>query len=202
MVTTGKDERHMRPAETTNKGGKAKINNIYDNRYLIFTYLCIRMKPSHRTNLLLACCILLLTILCWMSISQPLRFDKERSRRETAVKQRLLQIREAETAYLKTHRKYTDSFDTLVAGGFLADSVQYIPYGGGKRFTLATTVAAGKSDAGIPLMECGAAYSDYLDGLDPAKIADITRKANDNGMYAGLKIGDLTTANDNAGNWE
>ena len=30
----------------------------------------------------------------------------------------------------------------------------------------------------------------------------MTRQAEEAGQYAGLKIGDLTTANDNAGNWE
>lgn len=51
-------------------------------------------------------------------------------------------------------------------------------------------------------MECGATYDDYLQGLDPQEIERLTREANDNGKFAGLKIGDLTTPDNNAGNWE
>ena len=50
-------------------------------------------------------------------------------------------------------------------------------------------------------MECGAAYEDFLDGLDENAIQEITEQANYSGEYPGLKIGDITTDNNNAGNW-
>ena len=160
------------------------------------------MKSSFRTNVLLSACVLLLLLLCWGSVSAPLRFARQRQKREAVVKERLLQIRQAQAAYLRATGSYAASLRTLVAGGYMADSVQYIPYAGGKRFELSTTVMAGRSGRNVPLMECGATYADYLRGMDATEIDNMTRQAEEAGQYAGLKIGDLTTANDNAGNWE
>ena len=50
-------------------------------------------------------------------------------------------------------------------------------------------------------MECGAEYGDFLDGLDEESIQEVTDKANYAGEYPGLKIGDITTDNNNAANW-
>ena len=46
-----------------------------------------------------------------------------------------------------------------------------------------------------------AAYEDYLDGLDEEAIMNVTEEANYAGRFPGLKIGDITKDNDNAGNW-
>ena len=54
----------------------------------------------------------------------------------------------------------------------------------------------------MPLMECGAQYQQYLNGLDENSIANLVEAANEAGLYPGLKIGDLITPNNNAGNWE
>ena len=51
-------------------------------------------------------------------------------------------------------------------------------------------------------MECGATYNTYLQGLDENSIREITEEANERGEYPGMKFGDITTPNDNAGNWE
>ena len=42
----------------------------------------------------------------------------------------------------------------------------------------------------------------HLSGLDENSIANLIEEANNAGRYPGLKIGDITTPNDNAGNWE
>lgn len=93
------------------------------------------MKPSLRTNGLLSACVLLLLVLCWASVSAPLRFARQRQQREAVVKERLLLIRQAQAAYLRAKGSYAADLHTLVAGGYMADSVQYIPYAGGKRFS-------------------------------------------------------------------
>lgn len=51
-------------------------------------------------------------------------------------------------------------------------------------------------------MECGAEYKTYLQGLDKGMTDNLTEEAEAEGRYPGLKIGDLTTPNDNDGNWE
>lgn len=54
----------------------------------------------------------------------------------------------------------------------------------------------------VSLMECGAPYQTYLQGLDEQAIATLIEDATKSGTYPGLKIGDLKTNNNNAGNWE
>jgi hypothetical protein len=53
-----------------------------------------------------------------------------------------------------------------------------------------------------PLMQCGARYDEYLYGMDEKQIEQLIVKATIYGHYPGLKIGDINTPNNNAGNWE
>lgn len=153
-------------------------------------------------NHLLAFLAAALAAVCVMSICSPLRFDKERDAREQAVKERLVKIRHAEERYRKANGVYAGDFSLLTGSGFLADSLQYIPFTDNKRFDLTATTLTGKSGRQVPLMECGAKYNDYLSGLDENSTANLIEEANNAGRYPGLKIGDITTPNDNAGNWE
>ena len=159
------------------------------------------MKRKININYILGACAAVLFLLCILSITQPLSFQQEQSAREKAVKERLLLIRSAEEKFRSRHGVYTGDFRTLVRGRYLADSLQYIPYSGGKRFSLAATAVVGKSGKQTPLMECGAAYTDYLYGLNENYIQELEENAANSGRYPGLKIGDLTTDNNNAGNW-
>ena len=143
-----------------------------------------------------------LAVTCVLSIHAPMRFDGLRAEREQAVKERLVRIRYAEERYRQANGTYTDDFNELVRGGYLADSLQYVPFSGGKKFDIAMNMQTGKSGRQIPLMECGAEYGEYLDGLDGNSISNLVEEAESAGRYPGLKIGDLTTPNDNAGNWE
>ena len=59
-----------------------------------------------------------------------------------------------------------------------------------------------KSGKQIPLMECAAEYTSYLNGLDQRSVDALVQEAIAAGRYPGLKIGDVTTTNNNAGNWE
>lgn len=170
---------------------KDKVNNITRE-----------MRGSSKNIYLLGAGALLLASLCFLSIYTPMRFDSQRATREAVVKHRLVSIRTAEERYKARHGSYTGSFDTLVTAGMLADSMRYIPYTQGKPFALEATTMVGKSGQAIPLMECSAAYDDYLQGLDAPSIAALVEKANAEGRFAGLKIGDIAEPNDNAGNWE
>lgn len=143
-----------------------------------------------------------LCVVCVLSVYTPIRFDSQQEERSRAVKQRLVQIRNAEEKYRRAHGVYAGDFPTLVSSGLLADSLQYIPYTEGLRFDLTATTVTGKSGRDVPLMECGAKFNDYLAGLDENRIANLIEEANNAGRYPGLKIGDISTPNDNAGNWE
>lgn len=143
-----------------------------------------------------------LAVVSGLSIYAPIRFDRQRAAREQAVKERLVKIRYAEEQYRKAHGTYTDDFGMLVSSGLLADSLQFIPFTDGKRFDLTVTTQIAKSGRQLSLMECGATYDDYLNGLDANSISNLTEEAYSAGRYPGLKIGDVTMPNDNAGNWE
>ncbi len=160
------------------------------------------MKGYPKNNILLLAGVLILAVLCFLSVNSPIRFQREQAGRELAVKQRLVKIRAAEERYRSQTGVYTGDFAKLVEGGLLADSLTFIPYSDGRRFSLTATMILGKSGKQIPLMECGAGYADYLRGLDSNSIAHLIEQANASGRYAGLKIGDITEPNNNAGNWE
>ena len=152
-------------------------------------------------NIVLGACVIVMMLLCILSISQPIRFDKQRANRETEVKEKLMLIRDAEERYKAKYGVYTGDFNTLVKAKYLKTDDTLIPYSDGKKFSLAATTIVSKSGKQTPLMECGAEYGDYLDGLDEDAIQEAIDKANYAGEYPGLKIGDITTDNNNAANW-
>ena len=59
--------------------------------------------------------IIVLGYLIVESIMEPIRFNQDVDQRENATKDRLIDIREAQKAYKDIHKKYTGSFDTLIA---------------------------------------------------------------------------------------
>ena len=89
-----------------------------------------------------------------------------------------------------------------IVGNSDPDSLQYIPYGDGAVFELEKTIYVGRSGVVQNVMECRAPYAAYLQGLSEREIYNLTDAAEKQGRYPGLKIGDLMTPNNNAGNWE
>jgi len=59
--------------------------------------------------------IIVLGYLIVESIMEPIRFNREVDTRERATINRLIDIREAQKAYKDVYKKYTGSFDTLIA---------------------------------------------------------------------------------------
>src|SRR5574344_783 len=92
--------------------------------------------------------------------------------------------------------------ESFYGKGFHVDSLKYIPFGNGEKFEVQVTSNMTKSGAVQYLMECGATYSQYLKGLDKDEINELMDNAGKSGAYPGLKIGDIITPNNNAGNWE
>ena len=219
-------------------------------------------------NIILGVCALALLYLCYGSIMEPIEFNKEKALREAAVKERLIQIRDAEEQYRTLHQgEFCDSFsvlidfiknakvpfvskvgelsdeqmekglteakaaaivksgdaaaiaanglqnfrrdtvwinmvDTIFGKGFNADSIQYIPYSDGEKFELEKSIHVGRSGVTQNVMECRAPYASYLKGLSEREIFNLEDDAEKRSVYGGLKIGDLSTPNNNAGNWE
>ncbi len=160
------------------------------------------MHIKNGNNLLLGGCVILLLVLCWLSISSPIRFERERKHREQAVITCLLKIRAAQDAYHTLHGTFAPSIDSLVAEKLISKETAIIPFCNGRKFVINTAIATGANGNAMRLVECGANYTDYLYDMDKGQIEQLTRQANESGQYAGLKIGDLTTPDNNAGNWE
>jgi hypothetical protein len=59
--------------------------------------------------------IIILGYLIVESIMEPIRFNQEVEARERATIDRLIDIREAQKAYKDVYKRYTGSFDTLIA---------------------------------------------------------------------------------------
>ncbi len=59
--------------------------------------------------------IIILGYLIVQSIMEPIRFNQEVEVREKATIAKLIEIREAQKAYKDIHKRYTASFDTLIA---------------------------------------------------------------------------------------
>ena len=92
--------------------------------------------------------------------------------------------------------------DTLFGKGFNADSLRYVPFGNGAQFEMDTITQIARSGAPFCLLEVKTPYTTYLNGMDKQEIINLVDEQTQLGRYAGLKIGDLETANNNAGNWE
>ncbi|MDD2474776.1 MAG: hypothetical protein PHI32_02580 [Dysgonamonadaceae bacterium] len=87
---------------------------------------------------------------------------------------------------------------------FVADSLRYVPYGNGAQFQMATDTLNTSSGFTINVFEAKTPYTTYLGDLNKNElnllIENIRNLPGD--RYAGLKVGSITTANNNAGNWE
>lgn len=65
-------------------------------------------------NIVFTIIIIVLIYFLIESIMQPIRFNKEKDLRETAIKERLIDIRTAQEAFKSVKGYYTGSFDTLI----------------------------------------------------------------------------------------
>jgi hypothetical protein len=65
-------------------------------------------------NIVFTIIIIVLIYFLIESIMQPIRFNKEKDARETAIKERLIDIRTAQEAFKSVKGYYTGSFDTLI----------------------------------------------------------------------------------------
>lgn len=122
--------------------------------------------------------------------------------REKIVKARLVEIRSAAERYRADHGSYAFDMQTLIRSGYMADSLQYIPFSGGRHFNFAADVITTQSGRKLPVMECGATYADYLSGFDSDEIRKLIADAEDDGRYPGLCFGDTESDTGNKGNWE
>jgi len=88
--------------------------------------------------------------------------------------------------------------DTLFPKNYKIDSLRFIPYAGGREFTLKKGIIETASKLKVKVFEASAPSKYILSGLDEQQIINL----NDGLEYKGLKVGSITEVNNGAGNWE
>ena len=84
---------------------------------------------------------------------------------------------------------------------FCVDSLAYIPFSGKDTVIMKTTLSETQG-VKLPLFEARMPYKSLLKGLDEQLVVNKIAERKDLELYAGLKVGDVEKANNNAGNWE
>lgn len=146
------------------------------------------MKLNLHNNVLLAACVIVLAVLCFMSVDRPLSFSNEQKQREKVVERQMDKIVRAEQQYRRRKGVYTRSFDVLTAEGLLNKDDRYVPFSKKQCFELDATTEVGKSGKIIPQLTCGTRYTVYLQGLDEDKINELSNLAVAMGNYPGIQL--------------
>lgn len=96
--------------------------------------------------------------------------------------------------------------ETLYKGEYTVetiDQIVVIPYTNGTRYEMEVNDQYTTSQGiRVPLFEARAHYNTYLADLDAQERVNLIDKEEKLEHYPGLKIGDITSPNNNAGNWE
>jgi hypothetical protein len=92
--------------------------------------------------------------------------------------------------------------DTIFPKGFNADSLRYVPFGNGKQFEMASRQDTTKSGAPLNLFQAQTPYETYMSDLDRQQLINLKDVQSKLGKYCGLRVGDIESPNNNAGNWE
>ncbi|MCB8963901.1 MAG: hypothetical protein H6536_02530 [Bacteroidales bacterium] len=82
------------------------------------------------------------------------------------------------------------------------DSLRFVPYTGGAQFELAAGELVTGSKVTVKVFECKAHNDVILSGLNRQEIININDLQKKLDKYAGLQVGSMTEATNNAGNWE
>ena len=97
----------------------------------------------------------------------------------------------------------TDVRDTLFTSrpSFKVDDLRYIPFSNGDTVIMSSIVKT-VSGVEVPLFEAKMPYWSLLKGMDRQQIVNLVAEREDTDRYAGLMVGSIENANNNAGNWE
>ena len=97
---------------------------------------------------------------------------------------------------------YVSVKQSVFGNDFAVDSIRYVPFLNKTEFEMEIGENTTKSGIVIPLFEARTPYYTYLNGLNRQELVNLTKQATALGRYEGLKVGDIITPNNNAGNWE
>ena len=102
---------------------------------------------------------------------------------------------------IKRDTLWVNAKDTLFGKDANVDDLAKVPFSDAK-FKMDTATVFTASDLPIYVFECSVLYDQYLHGMDAQEVANLNHHAEVQEKFAGLRVGDLTMANNSAGNWE
>ena len=102
----------------------------------------------------------------------------------------------------KRDTMWVSVLDTFFPKGINADSLRYVPFGNGKQFEMASRQDTTKSGAPLNLFQAQTPYETYMGDLDKQQLINLKDLQTKLGKYCGLRVGDIESPNNNAGNWE
>ncbi|SHE31785.1 hypothetical protein SAMN05444274_10134 [Mariniphaga anaerophila] len=93
--------------------------------------------------------------------------------------------------------------ESVFGGSYNAEDLKYVPVPDTvAEFKMAANVITTGSGIKVPVFEAKAHNNTVLRGLDRQYIINLNEQSRLNEKYPGLKVGSLTEAVNNAGNWE
>ncbi len=92
--------------------------------------------------------------------------------------------------------------DSLLRPDYPIDEIRYIPFTDSMEFAMAASEIPTPSGARVKVFETYAKYEDLLNGLDEQLVINYIDQREKITKFPGLKVGSLTEATNNAGNWE
>lgn len=92
--------------------------------------------------------------------------------------------------------------DSLFGPEFNVENIRYIPFTDKKEFTMDAGEVETGSQVKVKVFEAYALYDDLLNGLDRQEVINYKDDRYKITEFEGVKVGSLTEANNNAGNWE
>ena len=104
---------------------------------------------------------------------------------------------------IKIEKSYKPVADSLFENDYDIDGLKYIPYTNKKEFTMAAGELETMSKVKVDVFEAYAMFEDYLGELRPKQdVVNYIEERYEITNFRGLKVGSLTEATNNAGNWE
>ncbi|HHU00931.1 hypothetical protein [Xiashengella succiniciproducens] len=115
----------------------------------------------------------------------------------------MTELKALELGIIKRDTAYVNVIDTLFkTKTWIADSLRYVPFTDKAEFELGTNVLSTASGVDVEVFEAKVPYEVFLQGLEKQEIINLREVDVKLNRFPGLRVGSLTEANNNAGNWE
>ncbi len=103
---------------------------------------------------------------------------------------------------LKKTSIYRPVLDSLFGTDYPVDEMRIIPYGNGSEFVMAAGEVETGSQVKVKVFEAYALYDVLFQGMDRQEVINYKDERYKLIEFDGVKVGSLTEATNNAGNWE